>query len=118
MDGLAAYPQKKKFPGISPREQLLFCRLIIVTVNGYRSTTSNKGSGLYDLIGISSQEMHKYRVQKTNVFNPVALLARGVQTKFIACNRQVLQNYFIGLIANEVTIMITFDHNGFSIERN
>jgi len=36
---LLAYPQKKKFPGISPQEQLLFCRLIIVTVNGYRAPT-------------------------------------------------------------------------------
>ena len=59
MDGLAAYPQKKEVPeDRNPREQL-------------SSTTSDKGSALYDLIGISSQEMHKDGVKETNLLDPV-----------------------------------------------
>ena len=69
-----------------PEEQLLFRRLIIVTVNGYRFTTSDKGSVPYDLIGISSQQVHKDRVEKTNVLNPVPFLARSIEAKFIAFN--------------------------------
>jgi hypothetical protein len=117
--GLLPILKKRSSPeSEDPEEQLLFRRLIIVTVNGYRSTTSTKGSGLYDLIGISSQEIHKYRVKKTNLLNPVSHAHNCVQSEYIACTSNVLESDSISLIANEAAVMTLMDHDGFAIERD
>jgi hypothetical protein len=80
------------------------------------STTSDKGSVPYDLIGISSQEMHKDRIKKTNLLNPFTPLTRSIQGKDIVLMSEVLKGYLIGLIANEAAIMTLTDHDGLAIK--
>ncbi len=119
MDGLVAYPQKKKFPGIRRSRGTTFfysVSLLVRKVRHYPPTTSNKGSVLYDLIGISSQEMHKDRVEKTNLLDPVTQEDNCVQSEYIACTSNVLKGDSIGLVANGATIVTLTDHDDLSIK--
>ncbi len=82
------------------------------------STTSTKGSGPHDLVRVNPQQVHKDRIKETNLLNPSAPPAHRIQAKCLARNCEVFKGNFIGLVANEVAIMIAFDHEGFAVEGN